>query len=195
MGFFKSLGRLFGGRKPSVQQAKRFTPGQESALNQLLSRGMADTDPAAMEQRQQNIFNRDTVPGLAERFTSMGGGQRSSAFEESLRRGGLEMGEQLAGLRQQSGMQALNMGLTPQFENFMDPGEPGILGGLIGGAGKLGLLKLGGMMGLGTGGGLFGQGAGRAAQAAQGSYMPGQPKGMRKGINPILLKIMQGIQL
>jgi len=204
MGFFSSLGRMFTGTKPKMQQVKRFTPGQEAALNQLMSRGMADTDMAGLEKRYRHLFERDTVPGLAERFTSMGGGQRSSAFEESLRRGGMDMSEQLAGLRHQGGMQALGLGLQPQFDNVMTPGSQGILGGLMGGvSGMLGG-KIGGMLGLGGGGRQSQMGMGMAPQyrspfgagaGMQRAYMPGQPRGMRKGVNPVLLKILEGIQL
>lgn len=200
MGLFRSIGRLFSGRKPKMQQVKRFTPAQESALNQLMARGMADTDMAGLEKRYRHLFERDTVPDLAERFTSMGGGQRSSSFEEALRRGGMDMSEQLAGLRQQSGMQALGLGLQPQFDTVMTPGSPGILQGLMGGVG--GMLgggigqKLSGLLGLGVGRGM-GYGAASRQQYAppQGRYMPGQPRGMQKGINPVLLKILEGIQL
>jgi len=201
MGLFSSIGRMFTGRKPKMEQVKRFTPQQEGALNQLLSQGMKDVDPAALEQRYRHQFERDTVPDLAERFTSMGGGQRSSAFEESLRRGGLELGEQLAGMRMQSGMQKLGMGLQPQFDNVMTPGSPGLLGGLMGGmSGMLGMglgSRFGGMMGMGSGMGAQ-QYAPQQQQYAppRGAFLPGQPRGGRggRGINPVMLKIMQGLQ-
>ena len=202
MGFLSSIGRMFTGSKPKMEQVKRFTPQQESALNQLMQRGMADTDVGGLEKRYRHLFERDTVPDIAERFTAMGGGQRSGAFEESLRRGGLELSEQLAGLRHQSGMQSLGLGLQPQFDNVMTPGSPGLLGGLMGGlSGMLGG-KIGGMFGMGGGGGGMGGGMGqvpayapRQQYAPSGRYMPGQPRGMQKGMNPVLLKILQGIQL
>lgn len=192
MGFFKSLGRLFRGRKPKVQQVKRFTPAQESALNQLMSRGMAATDIGGLEQRYKSLFERETVPDLAERFTAMGGGQRSSAFEESLRRGGMDMSERLAGLKHQGGMQALGLGLQPQFQNVMMPGSQGLLGQIMG--------PMAGILGKGLGGGLLGGlGLGRYGQqqqyAPRGQYYPGQPRGQRGGINPVLLKLLQGLQL
>lgn len=217
MGFFRSLGRLFGGRKPKAQQVKRFTPQQESALNQLMSRGMAATDMGGLEKKYRGLFERDVVPGLAERFTAMGGGQRSSSFEESLRRGGLGLSEQLAGLEHQGGMQALGLGMQPRFDTVMTPGSPGLLQGLMGGvSGMLGM-GLGGSIGRRLGLGMFQkqQGAGQASQPQQGTgygmgwgmgqrhpysplqgrYIPGQPKGMQKGYNPVLLKIIEGLQL
>lgn len=206
MGFFRSLGRLFGGRKPKAQQVKRFTPQQESALNQLMSRGMAATDMGGLEKKYRGLFERDVVPGLAERFTAMGGGQRSSSFEESLRRGGLGLSEQLAGLEHQGGMQALGLGMQPRFDTVMTPGSPGMLQGLMGGVGgMLGMGlggKLGGLLGLGRGAGQgmglgmgYGMGQRQPYAPSQGRYMQGQPRGMQKGINPVLLKILEGIQL
>jgi len=193
MGFFRSLGRMFTGRKPKVEQIQRFTEPQQAALSQLLSQGMRDVDPALLEKKYRGQFERETVPGLAERFTAMGGGQRSSAFEESLRRGGLDLAEQLAGLRAQTGMQKLGLGLQPQFDTVMTPGSPGLLQGLMGGvtgvlAGGLGS-RLGGMLGLGR------QMAPRSYVPPKGAYLPGQPRGIRKGISPVLLKILEGIQL
>lgn len=191
MGLFKSLGKMFLGSKPKVEQVKRFTPGQEAALNQLLGQGMADTNIEGLEKRYRSLFERDVVPDLAERFTSMGGGQRSSSFEESLRRGGTDLMEQLAGLRHQSGMQKLGFGLQPQFDTVMTPGSPGLLSGIMSPLGGMLGQKLGGMMGLGT------PQYQRPPMYAppQGQYLPGQPKGQRKGINPVLLKILEGIQL
>jgi len=215
MGFLSGLGKMLMGSKPGkpeFKQLQRFTPAQQASLSQLLSQGMADTDPAALESKYKHQYERETVPGLAEKFTAMGGGQRSSGFEESLRRGGLDLAEQLAGLRMQSGMQKLGLGLQPQFDTMMIPGAPGsqgLLGGLMGGmTGMLGAGlggKLGGMLGMGGRGGMGGFGGmGRIPQyrsplgmgmASRGQFMPGQPRGGRRGMNPVLLKILEGIQL
>lgn len=200
MGLFKSLGKFFTGSRPKtqMQQINRFSPGQLAALSKLLSQGMADTDPAALEKRYRHLFERDTVPDIAEKFTSMGGGQRSSGFEESLRRGGLDLSEQLAGMRYQGGMQKLGLGLQPQFDTVMTqtPGSGGLLGGLMGPlTGMLGM-KLG--QGLGLGGRRGGMGYAPPRQAPytppRGAYMPGQPRGMQRGVSPVLLKILEGIQ-
>ena len=195
MGLFRSIGRFLFGRKPRVQQVPRFTSGQESALSRLLSAGMSDTDPAALESRYKNLFERDIVPGLAERFTSMGGGQRSSGFEESLRRGGGNLSEQLAGLRMQSGMQKLGYGLQPRFDNVMTPGSPGLLGGLGGGLGTLLGGQLGGMLGGGMGGGQQQSANDRLIRSFSSRYAPGQPQGVTRGLNPILLRLLEGIEL
>jgi len=223
MGFFSSLlgsigaglmgGRGGGGRAPSSQIHKlnRFTGGQQATMAKLMSRGMADTDMVGLEKKYRHLFERDTVPDLAERFTAMGGGQRSSAFEESLRRGGLELSEQLADLRHQGGMQSLGLGLQPQFEHMAthDPGSPGrggggMLGNMMGSLGSAlggGLgrrIAGGGRGGYGMGQGMFGGGARQPIRgygaAPRGAYMPGQPQGLRRGVNPVMLKILEGIE-
>jgi len=204
MGFLSGLGKMLFGKKPGkpeFKQLQRFTPEQQSSLSQLLSQGMADTDPSLLEDRYRSQFERDTVPGLAERFTAMGGGQRSSAFEESLRRGGLDLAEQLAGMRSQMGMQKLGMGLQPQFDNMMIPGDPGsqgLLGGILGGFAQ----PFGGQLAKGLGS-MINFGGGRAPSAyrsplagmSKGMYASGQPRGARRGVSPVLLKILEGLQL
>jgi len=198
MGFLSGLGRMFFGSKPGkpeYKQIQRFTPEQQANLSKLLSQGMADVDPALLEKRYRGQFERETVPGLAERFTAMGGGQRSAAFEESLRRGGLDLAEQLAGVRAQMGMQKLGLGLQPQFDTMMIPGAPGtsgILGNLIGQTvGNIG----GGLSNMLTSR-LFGGGAPQyraPMQQPMGRYMAGQPRGYKKSYSPVLMKIMQGL--
>jgi hypothetical protein len=123
-GLFSGGGMM--GKPEQIQQIQNFTPEQRSALNQLLSQGMQDTDFNAIENREVNRFNTQTIPSLAERFTAMGGsGQRSSGFQDALGRAGAGLGEGLASLRSQYGMQKLGMGLTPQFQSVMRPRQPG----------------------------------------------------------------------
>ena len=70
-----------------------------------------------VEQQYTRNFAQNTVPGLAERFTSMGqGGQHSSAFQGALGQAGAGMNEDLAALRQSHLMNLLNIGLKPQNE-------------------------------------------------------------------------------
>ena len=231
MGLFRSLGRFFTGTKSRTRQIPRFNPAQNAALEQLLSRGMRDTDVSGLEQKYRNEFERDTVPGLAERFTSMGGGQRSSAFEESLRRGGTGLAEQLAGLRYNAGAQGLGFGLQPRFDTVVEPGRPGFLGSILGGLGGLGGLlggssnrsqpqvskspampmpgntsftqqssggqqgmSLEGLLQSGLLGGLLGERLKGDGQD-DNTYMPGQPQGLTIGMNPVLRRILEGIQL
>ena len=125
-------GGLFGGgglfgKKERVQQYNRYTPQQQSAMNQLLMQGLQNADFGPIEQREINRFNTQIIPGLAERFTSMGNGQRSSGFQQALGMAGAGLGESLASQRSQFGMQQLGMGLSPQFENVFRPRQPGAI--------------------------------------------------------------------
>jgi len=139
MGLFRSLF----GHKRRVQQAPTMSPQQMGAQNQALSLAMQHLqnptqgfDPIAQQARSQ--FKSNTIPSLAERFTSMGGGaQRGSGFQSALGEAGTGLEEQLAAMASQYGLQnvgqfsnVLNMGLRPQFENLVDPGSSGLLGGL-----------------------------------------------------------------
>jgi len=117
-------GGLFGSSE-EIKQVPRFTSQQQDALNRLLGQGMQDTDFGNIENQARTQFQTKTIPGLAERFTSMGGGQRSSAFEGALGRAGSGLEESLASLRSQYGMQKLGMGLTPQFESMFMPRKAG----------------------------------------------------------------------
>jgi hypothetical protein len=124
------LGGLFGGSglfgKPeSVQQVDRFSQPQQSVMNNLLMQGAQNADFGPIEQREINRFQTQTVPGLAERFTSMGNGQRSSGFQQALGMAGAGLGQDLAAQRSQFGMQQLGMGLQPQFENVFRPRQAG----------------------------------------------------------------------
>ncbi len=155
-------------KKPKFQQVNRFRPDQEAAQKQTLQMALsglqdpsAGFQPIANQARQQ--FNTETVPSLAERFTAMGNGQRSSAFQGALGSAGADLESQLAALQAQYGMQnrsqlmqLLGLGLEPSFETAYQPGQPsflqGAFGGLSSGLGSLGSAGLlGGMGGLGMG--------------------------------------------
>ena len=151
---------LFGG-KPRQRQIPRYTPQQESMLNQLLSRGMEKTDTGALEEMYKNQFQQEIVPGIAEQFTSIGG-QGGSGFEDALRRGGTDLMSQLAALRFQGGQQALGHGLMQQFDTVEEEGAPGLLNSI---AGPI----LGGLMAgmRGSGGRQVGGGGGNLAPLLQ----------------------------
>jgi len=142
------LGGLFGGgKKGGVQQAQRFNPAQQNALQLLLGQGsqglqnpyagFEDISNYANKQFQENI-----VPSLAERFTSMGNGALSSpAFASQLGQAGSGLAEALAALRAQYGQQnqqnalsLLALGLSPSFENFYQGSQPGFGENLFSGA-------------------------------------------------------------
>jgi len=122
------LSRFLFGEPEKEQQFQRFTPEQQSALDQLLQQGLGNIGTDAIEGLARKRFQEETIPSLAERFTAMGGGQRSSAFQSSLGRAGSDLESQLAALRQQGGMQQLGMGLTPRFDTGYRPATQGMLG-------------------------------------------------------------------
>lgn len=157
---------------------------QMSAINQLLQGGLSRLQnlpqpsfaPIAQQARTQ--FNTQTIPGLAERFTSLGGGQRSSAFQGALGQAGAGLEEALASLGSQFGLQQqgqeqnflsnlLNMGLQPQFENIIQQPGGGFGSALGSGLGALLPLLLGGL------GGSFGGPFGAAGGSGLGGLLSG----------------------
>jgi len=190
MGLFRSIGRFFGGRKGRTQQAPRHTPEQQAALDQLLRQGMSETESQALEQRYRTQFGETTIPGIAERFTGMGGGQRSSAFAGALGRAGGDLESQLAALRHQAGMQKLQQGLLQRFDTMYMPGSQGLLGGLAGPA--MSMLAGRAILGRGKARGLFGGGEGEGGP----QYYPGQPQGYTgQQANPSLVRLLSGLIL
>lgn len=125
------------------QSPNKFSPQQQQALNTLLAQGQTNlADPYVgfepIETYAQNKFKRESIPGLAERFTALGGSSRgSSDFSGMLGGAQSEFDQGLAALRAQYGQQgqqnALNMlqlGLTPQNEQIYFGATPS-LGGQI----------------------------------------------------------------
>jgi hypothetical protein len=154
-------GSFFGGSPASFATTQRYTPNQQNLQNQsiqqimsLLQGGKPYGFDALQNQAREN-FQQNTIPSLAERFTAMGGGQRSSAFQGALGNaaGGLE--SSLAGLGAQLGQQQLGQllpyGFAQSFDTQYMPRESGflenILSSLLGGAGQ-GLGQAGGQQGL-----------------------------------------------
>lgn len=120
------------GKKERTKRIQRFSPEQQDIMNRLLSLGMQNFDPTAVENRARQQFQTQTAPSLAERFTSMGpagsqGGQRSSAFMPAMFGAGADLESQLAALRYGLGGQQLGFGLQPQFESIYQPSRPGAL--------------------------------------------------------------------
>ena len=140
-GFFDFLT----GSSGKFKQTPRFNPMQQNALSQLLSRGMQNTDISALTNQAKTNFSQNTMPSLAERFTSLGGfgdgGQRSSGFQQALSAGGVNLDESLAALGQQNSMQQLNFGMSPMFETNYMGGSPGLLGSAAG-SGVQGLMRM-----------------------------------------------------
>lgn len=151
-------------KKPFQESPNKFNPQQQQVLMQLLQQGQSDLqNPYAgfepFEQRAKNRFTSESIPEIAERFTSMGGSdtRRSSALEGTLggARSDFELG--LEGLRQQYGqqnkqnaLQLLQTGLQPQTEQMYMGAQQGVgsqiaemggnvLGSYLGGGGDFGL--------------------------------------------------------
>lgn len=115
-----------GGTKEAVERFPLLTPMQEKATNQLLQQGMANTDWGPIEQKARQDFYTKTVPGIAARFESMGGGgTRFGALAPTMKQAGADLENQLAQARSGFGMQQLGLGLQPRsFENIFRPGQP-----------------------------------------------------------------------
>jgi hypothetical protein len=142
------------GSKGNIEQAQNLSPEQQSALKQALSTltgpgggleyymNILGNNPeafAALEAPMMRQFNEQIVPGLAERFSAVGG-QRSSAFPQALSQAGADLSERLSAqrhqLRGQAASNLLNIGLgTRPFENIYMQGSPGLLGYAAQGAG------------------------------------------------------------
>jgi len=89
-------------------------------------------------------FNRQVVPSLAERFSSLGNNALSSpAFGSQMQGASDDLQERLAamqaqyGLAQQGlGQSLFGMGQSPEFENTYTAGGPSFLSGIFGGLGQ-----------------------------------------------------------
>ena len=123
---------FFGGTPAYTQQFARFNPQQLGAQQNLLGQGLQNTNPDILTQRAQDNFYKNTVPTLAERFTSMGaGGQNSSAFQNALGEAGVGLEGELAGLRSNLGLQQLMHGLTQGYDTVHTPRQGGFLENLL----------------------------------------------------------------
>jgi hypothetical protein len=133
------------------------TPAINSLLPQATGQGGQGFNFAPIAQQARTQFNTQTIPSLAERFTSLGA-QGSSAFQGALGAAGAGLEEGLAGLESKYGLAQqgqqqqlllalLSMALQPQHENAYFPSRSGLFQGLAGGLGS-GLGSLGGLSGL-----------------------------------------------
>lgn len=168
-GFFSGSPEMFGripGREmlygQLAQGAMGSFPGGFDFISRLLS-----GDPALLQELQAPTirqFGEQTIPGLAESFTSMGeGAQGSSAYQQQLAQAGSGLAQQLAGQRaqlRQTGLQYLLGQTQPALEQRpfdIAPRTPGFLEKLLYGI----------VGGLGGAGGLSGFGAGYGIGANQ----------------------------
>jgi len=185
-----SLSQFFLGTPQRFEQLPTGTQGQQDLIQQLISglsggqtgggalgaglgnlQQLLSGDPSAFEAfaapaRRQ--FQEQTVPGIAERFTGIGG-QRSSAFGQQLGQAAAGLEETLSAQRGQLQSQALNqlMGFlgqsqAPQFQTANIESQPGFLQSLLSAVGQFGGQALTGGLG-----GLIG-GQGFRSGASQG---------------------------
>lgn len=138
------------GTKDQMLQTGLLSPQQQGLQNLLINSSQGQlqniNDPNSrysgfepIEQKARTQFFGNTIPTLAERFTSMGdSAQNSSAFQNSLGSAGADLEEGLGALRAQYGQQEqsnqlgllsllLNGGLAKGFENSYVPSRPGFL--------------------------------------------------------------------
>jgi len=148
-----ALSDIFSGLWSSPAQTNQFPnfgPEQLQALMSLLGQGQQNTNFNDISQKATSNFYQNTVPSIAERFSSMGG-QRSGAFQASLGNAGAGLNRDLGAMRSQFGMQQLQQGLMPQFQTMYQPEQSGFLQNLLlslaGGAPQ----ALGSMYGSGSG--------------------------------------------
>lgn len=141
------LAGLFGGgQKGGIKQVSTVNPQQQQILQFLLQQGQGGLQNpyggfAPIADQARNQFSQNTVPSLAERFTSMGNSSLSSpAFASQLGQAGAGLEEALAALQSQYGMknqqQALSLlalGLSPSFQNFYQGSQPGFGENLLSG--------------------------------------------------------------
>lgn len=88
-------------------------PNQTEQLGQNFLQRIMNPSPEATQEFEapyMRQFNEQIVPGLAERFTSLGA-QDSSAFRQALGAAGADLMERLAALRGNLGLQGSSIGL------------------------------------------------------------------------------------
>lgn len=120
--------------KPKATQVPIYRPQQEQGLDDLLGQGLQNSNFDNIDARARKNFNTQTIPGIAERFTSMGnGGQRSSAFQGALGNAGADLESQLGAMRSQYGLQQLGFGLRPRFDTRFQGAEDNFASGALGG--------------------------------------------------------------
>lgn len=129
-------GGLLWGSPEQFGQQSSYSPANQQQFDQLISQllqGFSNNnnfDFSPIEQQARSNFAEQTVPGIAERFTSMGGGGgRSSAFANQLGAAGAGLERDLAAQKQGFNMQQqglnqnlLRLGQQTPFHAQRQPG-------------------------------------------------------------------------
>jgi len=170
------MANFFTDTPEQYKQFPNLSPKQIGIQEQLGSSGLdllrqiqgGKFDFAPIENQARQNFNTQTIPGLAERFTALGGGQNSSAFQGALGQAATGLESNLASLKSQHGLNQQNMqqdllgkllslNQQPSYNNLYIPQQQGF--GKSAGLSILQLLPI--LLALsGGGGGLLGAGAG-----------------------------------
>jgi hypothetical protein len=130
-------GDFLTGYGPQTQQLPLFNSEQQQALSKMLSQGMGDFNFPAIEEAARSNFQSKTLPSIAERFASLGSGNRgSSGYGAALGQAGAGFEQQLAALKSQHGLGLLQLGMTPSFQNVHTPADSGLLGAAAPGIGS-----------------------------------------------------------
>lgn len=126
------------GREGQQKQFSTYTPQMQQLQNMMIANSMKGLSPGGgldfgpVEQRARSQFAQNTIPTIAERFSSMGQNSLSSpALYSQLGGAGAGLEEALAA--QRSGFEQRNLlglsqtALNPSFENAYIPRQRGLL--------------------------------------------------------------------
>ncbi len=127
-----------GGQQGGLQQAQNVSSEVQSILQFLLQQGQQGLQNPYegfddIAKQATNQFNQQTVPSLAERFTSLGNASLSSPdFAANVGQAGAGLQQNLASMKQQYGqqnkqnaLQQLQLGMQPSFQNYYQQRQPG----------------------------------------------------------------------
>lgn len=136
--FGGGAGLFGGGEEGGVQQAQTMNPQQQQILQFLLNSGQQQLQNPyqgfePIGQAATSDFFQNIVPQLQHQFSASGSNAISSPqLQTNLSSAGAGLAERLAAMKaqygqqnKQNGMQQLQLGLQPSFENFYKKSEPG----------------------------------------------------------------------
>ena len=130
-----AIGSALSGTPGRTEQLSTGTPEQGDFQSMLMEHIKGLLGSGAQGQlggAAATQFNQQTLPSIAERFTSLGGGGgRSSAFGQQVGQAQQGMLGQLLGQQQQQIPSLMGGAMQPQFENLYHPREAGGLEQLL----------------------------------------------------------------
>jgi len=138
-------GNFMQGYGSQVEQFPIYTPQQHGIMNRLLPQAAQGIESykegfAPLEEKARRDYLEKTIPSIAERFTQSGGrgssgfrnalGESAKSFETDIG----ELGSRYSLARQGLLQNMLSSLLTPSYESFYSPQQPGLLQSLAGAA-------------------------------------------------------------